>query len=197
MHIFSISGAAQNGKDTVADIMIQNLNGKSIKIAMADYLKFMATKYYDWDGKKDERGRSILQQLGTDKIREELGWDTFHAERVCQDIEIIKDRFDYIFIPDVRFKNEIYFTKAKFPYSVTTIHVERLGFESPLTEEQQNHRSERDLDDFIFDYYIKSENGIESVEKEVDRVLGGVIKGFNMGKFYEQYAGSYSNDIKL
>ena len=61
--IFLISGNAQNGKNALADIMAKKLNGKSINIAMADYLKYMAYKYYGWDGNKDEKGRSILQCL--------------------------------------------------------------------------------------------------------------------------------------
>ena len=46
-------------------------------------------------------------------------------------------------------KNEIEFSDK---WKVTTIRVNRLNFESPLTEEQQNHCSETELDDFDFDY---------------------------------------------
>lgn len=189
MHIFLISAKAQHGKDTTADIMMKKLNGKSTKIAMADYLKYIAQRYYDWNGEKDEVGREILQRLGTDKIREQLGWDTFHVERVCQDIKIIEDRYDYVFIPDVRFKNEVYYTQAKFPYNTTTIHIERLGFESPLTKEQQQHRSENDLNGFTYDYKIKSESGLNKLEEQIDLILGDFIKDLNMNKFYTQYAG--------
>lgn len=188
MHIFTVSGKARNGKDSVADIMMKKLYGKSIKIAMADYLKFMASKYYGWDGEKDEKGRTILQQLGTERIREELNYDLFHVERVCQDIKIIENVYDYVFIPDVRFVNEVRYTQAKFPYNTTTIHVDRIGFISPLTEEQQNHRSENDLDGFQFDYNIVSLDGLDNLEKQIDLVLGHIIKQFNMKTFYSQYA---------
>lgn len=179
MHIFTFSGKGRNGKDTVADIMMERLEGRSVKIAMADYLKFMANKYYGWNNKKDKKGRTVLQKLGTERIRDELGLETFHVERVCQDIKIISDMYDYVFIPDVRFRNEVYYTKAKFPDCVTTIHVERLNFKSPLTIEQQNHRSENDLNNFKFDYYIKSDSGISNVEKQVDLVLDDLINKLN------------------
>lgn len=188
MLIFTLSGEAQNGKDSVADIMMKKLRGRSIKIAMADYLKFIATKYYGWDGEKDERGRTLLQELGTEKIRVELGWDTFHAERVCQDIKIIQDLYDYVFIPDARFVNEIRYTQAKFPHKVVTIHVTREDFVSPLTKEQQNHKSERDLDDFQFDYYISSGSGLDVLERQVDETFEKVIRNLNMRKFFTQYA---------
>jgi hypothetical protein len=188
MHIFLIGGRAQNGKDSLADIMIKKLEGKSIKIAMADYLKFMAAKYYGWNGEKDEKGRTILQWLGTDKIRDKLGWDTFHVERVCQDIKIIEDSYDYVFIPDARFKNEMYYTQAKFPYNTTTIHIERIGFKTPLTEEQQKHKSENDLKGLTYDYEIKSENGLDKLENQVDLVLGDFIKELNKQRWFKQYA---------
>lgn len=188
MHIFSISGAARNGKDSVADIIMEKLDGRSTKIAMADYLKYIAKRHYGWSGEKDEDGRSLIQYLGTERIREELGWSTFHAERVCQDIKIIERKFDYVFIPDVRFRNEVYYTQAKFPDNVTTIHVERLNFESPLTKEQQNHKSERDLGGFTFDYNIKSGNGLDKLEEQIDLVLGDFISELNQKKFFTQYA---------
>ena len=186
--IFLISGAARHGKDTVADIIMDKLEGKSMKIAMADYLKYMAKKYYKWDGEKNLRGRTILQQLGTERIREELNMDTFHVERVCQDIKIIEDRYDYIFIPDVRFKNEMWYTMAKFPYSTTSIQVHRENFESNLTEEQKQHKSEVDLVGFEHDYYISSKSGLDKVEKQVDLVLGDLIRQLNQDTFYSQYA---------
>lgn len=186
--IFLISGFARNGKDTLADIMMKKLNGKSTKIAMADYLKYIAKKHYDWNGEKDEEGRTIIQELGTERIREELNLDTFHVERVCQDIKIIENRYDYIFVPDVRFKNEMWYTMAKFPYNVTSIRIHRLGFESSLTEEQKQHKSEIDLLDFKHDYDIYSKGGLDEVEDQVDLILGDMIKNLNMDTFFNQYA---------
>ena len=183
-----ISGEARHGKDTVADIMMSHLEGRSIKIAMADYLKYMATKYYGWDGKKDLKGRTTLQQLGTERIRDELGMDTFHVERVCQDIKIISDRYDYIFIPDVRFKNEMWYAMSKFPYNTTSIRVHREDFENNLTHEQRQHRSEVDLLEFEHDYYISSKTGLDQVEEQIDLVLGDMIKELNMDTFFSQYA---------
>ena len=72
--IILISGKAQNGKDTVADILMEQLEGKSIKLAYADYLKLICRKYFGWNGEKDVKGRSTLQFVGTDLIRDQLGW---------------------------------------------------------------------------------------------------------------------------
>ncbi len=174
--IFLISGKAQNGKDSTADILIEQLKGRSIKLSYADYLKIICMKYFGWNGEKDEKGRSILQFVGTDLIRDELGMENFHVNRVCEDIKIAEKQFDYFFIPDARRKNEIYFTQAMFPDLVTTIRVERLNYKSPLTLKQQQHISETDLDKFKFDYYVSSRSGLDSLEREIERLVDKLKK---------------------
>lgn len=174
--IIIISGKAQNGKDSTADILMDQLKGTSIKLSYADYLKLIAKKFFGWDGKKDEKGRSTLQFVGTDLIREKLGMENFHVNRVCEDIKIAENQFDYFFIPDARRKNEIYFTQAMFPDAVTTIRVSRKNFKSPLTYKQQNHISEIDLDNFKFDYNIESQSGLGSLRNEVIELVK-IIEG--------------------
>ena len=60
---FSISGLARSGKDTLADIL---LDFGYRKDHFAADLKRIATTHMGWDGLKDERGRVLLQQLGTE-----------------------------------------------------------------------------------------------------------------------------------
>jgi hypothetical protein len=169
--IFLISARAREGKDSTADIMMKYLDGKCIKVSFADYLKTIATKYFNWDGDKGEQGRTLLQYIGTDLIRDKIGWQNFHVNRVYEDIKIAENQFDYFLIPDTRRKNEIFYMKAMFPDLVTTIRVDRLNFESPLTKEQQIHISETDLDSFNFDFHIRSESGLDNLETEIKKVL--------------------------
>jgi len=174
--IFLISGKARAGKDSTADIMMEQLKGKSIKLAFADYLKLICSKYFEWDGKKDEKGRSTLQFVGTELIRDKLGWQNFHVDRVCQDIKIAEEEYDYFFVPDTRRKNEIYISQGMFPDLVTTIRIHRKNFTSPLTKKQLLHISETDLDNFKFDYNIESENGLGNLEKQVIKLVN-IIEG--------------------
>lgn len=186
--IYLISGKAQNGKDSTADIMMKYLDGKSIKIPFAKYLKIICKDYFNWSGEKDEIGREILQKTGTELIRDKLGWQNFHANRVYEDIKIAENEYDYFLIPDTRRRNEIYYIQTMFPYNTTTIRVERLGFKSPLTEEQLKHISETDLDNFKFDYYIKSESGLDNLENEILRVVfNKENKEYEMKKFFDRY----------
>ena len=109
IRIFLISGKAQHGKDTVANLLKEKFERKSLIIHNADYLKYIAKQYMGWDGSKDESGRRLLQWLGTDKVRNELKKPLFWIEKTCDTIEILRDKFDYFFVPDTRFRNEIYY----------------------------------------------------------------------------------------
>ena len=74
MKIILIIGKARMGKDTTANIMKEQLESKGKKVLIchyADLLKYICKTFFGWDGVKDNNGRSILQYVGTDKIRKE------------------------------------------------------------------------------------------------------------------------------
>jgi hypothetical protein len=106
-------------------------------------------------------------------VKQELKKPLFHCTRVCEDIQIISDFYDVVIIPDCRFKNEVLYTKAMFPDIATVIRITRLGFESPLTLEQQQHESEINLDDFNFDYNVYVQTGLQHLYDELDRMFKG------------------------
>jgi hypothetical protein len=169
--IILISGEAQHGKDSTANIIKCLSNKKTLIIHNADYLKFICKEYLGWDGKKDEKGRSILQLTGTENTKIKLNKPFFWIEKVCDVIEIAKNLYDYFIVPDTRFSSEIYFPKARFPNCVTTIRVHRLNFDNGLTFEQKNHISEKELVNFQHDYDIYSESGLDKLEIEVIKII--------------------------
>jgi dephospho-CoA kinase len=192
--VISISGAARSGKDSTADILAKLLNGKSTKVAMARDLKYIARDYYGYKDIKDEEDRKILQELGTDTIRLKLRKPLFHVKRACETIEIIQDKYDFIFCPDVRFDNEARYLQANFLDKVIFIKVERIGGnqDDNLTEIQHKHKSENALITFKdFDYIIKSATGLDKLEDEIKRVMGDFITKYKqtsgMDTFYKQY----------
>jgi len=166
-----ISGKAQFGKDSTANFLKEKLNGKTLILHNADYLKYIAKEYMGWDGKKDDVGRELLQKLGTEKIRIGMKRPLFWVEKSCDVIDILSDSYDYFIIPDTRFINECHLPKARFPKKVITIRVERLDFDNGLTEEQKKHYSETELDNFDFDYIIHSKSGLDNLEVEVNRII--------------------------
>ena len=142
-----VSGKAQHGKDTTAGFLKEALeeHGKKVLIAhYGDLVKYVCKTFFDWDGNKDEAGRTILQHVGTDIIRAKT--PNYWVDFVLSVLDHFPDTWDYVLIPDCRFPNEIDAVKNA---GWNTIHVRVVrggDFLSPLTEEQQNHTSETALD---------------------------------------------------
>ena len=160
-----IAGQAEHGKDEFAKFLKEKYekDGKKVfTVAYGDYLKFIYAKYFGWDGIKDEEGRSGLQYLGTEVVRERN--PEFWVTIVKMLIDVFRYDFDVFLVPDTRFLNEIN-TFLIETYSVITIKVERPGHKNKLTEDQKNHISEKELRDYKFDYRIESRNLEELKEK--------------------------------
>lgn len=162
MKVITISGKAQNGKDTFAEYLkkeFEKSGKKVIIIHFADVLKFCAEKYFLWDGKKDAVGRSLLQYLGTDLAR--VNNNGVWARIVSELLKSFQSEFDFALIPDCRFEDEIEITKSNF--DTTTMKIIRNNFKSPLSVEQQNHPSETSLDHYDgFDVVLYIGEGLEN-----------------------------------
>ena len=73
-HFILCSGRARHGKDTSAEIIKDNLETRGYRVLVthyADLLKFICKNFFGWNGEKDEAGRTLLQQVGTNCIREQ------------------------------------------------------------------------------------------------------------------------------
>ncbi len=169
--VILISGKGESGKDLSATIIKNKLEVLGYKVVIthyAKYLKSMAQELCGWDGNKDEKGRKLLQELGTDIIREKMNRPLFHVNRVCEDIEICANYFDFVIVPDCRFPDEVYLPKAFFKDKVLDMRVERPGHISKLTEEQLLHPSETSMDNFDFSIFVSATNA-EELEMEIDK----------------------------
>ena len=65
--VILISGKARSGKDTLAKVLGDYLKeqGKEVLIThYADSLKYICETVFKWDGKKDEKGRQLLIDIG-------------------------------------------------------------------------------------------------------------------------------------
>lgn len=166
MKVILISGKAQNGKDTAASILHSSLtnDGKKVLIThYADLLKFICKNYFGWDGQKDEKGRQMLQYVGTDVIR--VKDPTLWVDFVAKMLKYFHSNWDYVIIPDCRFPNEI--TVMSDAFDTVHLRVTREDFESPLTEEQLKHPSETALDNVEPDYYIPNNGTIKDLESTI------------------------------
>ena len=164
MKVILVSGKAQNGKDTVASMLRDKLtadNHRVLTTHYADLLKYICRNYFGWDGNKDEKGRQMLQYVGTDVIRKQN--PTLWVDFVAMMLKYFHENWDYVIIPDCRFPNEVT-TMVENGFDTIHLRVVRPGFESPLTEEQQKHPSETALDDTVPDFYIENTGTLEELE---------------------------------
>lgn len=178
--IILISGKSGHGKDTLAFEMEKYFKNNHYNVAIAhysSYIKNIMREFYKWNGVKDEWARNKLQWIGTDRIRNELNCPDYHVNRLCEDIQIVQNDFDYILIPDLRFPNEIERMVDSFgDDTIVLIRVKREGYESMLSKKAQNHESETALDDYATWDYVSIANNMEGVEKNAKEICSEILQ---------------------
>lgn len=168
MKVIAISGKAGSGKDTVGSILEEELavDGYDVLLAHnADLVKFICSEYFGWDGKKDTFGRELLQYVGTDVVRSKN--PDYWVDFIISTVRLFPDTWDYVIIPDCRFENELNRWRD-FGYKVTHIRVERPGYDSGLTPEQRDHKSETALDNTMPDHIIYNDGSLSDLRQRID-----------------------------
>ena len=173
-----ISGKSGSGKDMMAQFMKEELakhNQKALIIHYADAVKWFCRDFLDWDGKKDEVGRTLLQMVGTDIVRaRHPNFWVGIVVGLIQAFEPYKD-FDVAIIPDARFENEVNISLENLKNCVS-VRIERTTNGEPwvnptLTEDQRNHPSETSLDCFAFDYVVHNDEGLDMLRDSAHAIL--------------------------
>lgn len=196
MKVIVISGKAQNGKDTMAGLIKKALESEGSKVPIAHYadlLKYICKQFFNWNGDKDERGRHILQHVGTDIIRKQC--PDYWVEFLIDIVNFFPNEWEYMLIPDCRFPNEI---ERLIESGLDTVHVRvtRDGFESPLSHAQQLHESETALDNIHPDYYIRNNGTLQDLEMSVIDFLSE-LNGYHQITVEEYCVGKYGHQPVL
>ena len=160
MKVFVIGGKAKSGKNTFGEYLREELKDYSYKpcvMHITEPLYSYARNYFDWNNNQ-EKPREFLQKVGYDIIKEKMGKKTFLLDRLFEDIEILNNFFDTFIITDARLAEEFDAIKEKYE-DVVAIKLERSNYESNLSEEEKNHITEKDLDNYQgFDYIVENSN---------------------------------------
>ncbi len=162
MRVILISGSARFGKDSTAFMMkelLEKQKNKVLIIHYADNLKLFAKNYFGWSGQKDQKGRELLQWLGTDVVRK--NYEDTWVDMIIALLKGIKTLYDYVIIPDVRFPNEI--DKMCDNFNCITVRVIRPDFDNGLTDEQKNHPSETALKDYPMEYELINDGDLKKL----------------------------------
>ncbi len=156
MKLILICGKADTGKDTFGNILKEEFESHKQKVCILKItspLYEYARKYFGWDGTDKNKPRALLQELGIEVIKEDLGMKTFLLDRLADDVRILDKYFDVGIITDGRLINEIEYLKKNFN-NVKTIRM-ILDKENNLTPKEKKHITETDLDNkYEYDYVI-------------------------------------------
>ena len=179
MKVICISGKAQHGKDTTAKFLKDILEKNDQRVLITHYgdlVKYVCTTFFGWNGVKDEAGRSILQYVGTEKVRNKI--PNYWVKFVSDILYLFPGEWDYVLVPDCRFPNEIDYLREN-GLNVTHIRVRRDGFDNGLTDEQKNHPSETALDGVKPDYIFVNDGTLEDLEKRIAKWIKPILKAMN------------------
>lgn len=175
--IFVVSGRANSGKDTTCELINNNVKLKglcSINLQFSSYIKMYAKEITSWDGSDDTKPRKLLQELGTDIIRNKID-NMFFINRIIEDIKVYSYYCDVITISDARLPLELDSIKNTFD-NVYKIRIERPGFENNLTDLERSHITETGLDNYDnYDYIINNNGTIECLNKKVMSIIKEVL----------------------
>jgi len=108
-HIIGITGVLTAGKSTTARALKFLLEPFwNVHILSFAYDVKRIAKEFGWDGQKDEKGRKLLQLIGTEVGREYLSdiWIRYLILRGQQQLDINTKHKNIIIIDDLRFINE-------------------------------------------------------------------------------------------
>jgi len=157
LKVLGITGRAGSGKSTFAKF-VKDQAPNALVLPFAAKVKEIA-KSMGWDGEKDEKGRRLLQLIGTECGRECVSDDVWVDLWYDTLIKTAINRWPLVVIADdVRFDNEAAAIKA-LGGSV----IKLTGRNNGLGTE---HKSEQSISNDLVDVRIDNSDGIQQLRQE-------------------------------
>ena len=173
MKIYLLAGKAGCGKDMMGRYMKTQYDYAGYNTCILHIttpLYEHAKNYFSWDGNMAEKPREFLQEMGIEIIQKQLGKKFFLINRLCEDIDILKNFFDIFIITDGRLVSEFNLLRERFP-DIKIIHVIRENYNNNLTEKERKHITETDMDNYKDYDYVVNNTTKEELYKEADKIM--------------------------
>jgi dephospho-CoA kinase len=160
----ALGGRMQVGKTTAADYVVERYGFR--KYALADPIKQLATESFGWDGGKDDRGRRLLQEIGTvgRNYDPELWLDRF-AQRITA------DDGDRLVVDDLRLTLEVEYLERLGFACVQVVRAPELITTLPPEVARQQHETEVELERLGFGYRLENNGTFEELFGQIDALM--------------------------
>jgi len=167
-----LAGRAGSGKSTIAKMLTRELDAEIVPLAAK--IKDIAVQM-GWNGVKDDKGRRLLQLLGTECGRDCIGENCW-VDMWVQEANLWN--VDFVIADDVRFDNE-----AKACDIVIRVTGRNNGT-------SQEHASEKGVSDDLIDLEICNVKDLQAMETDI-RALA-----FNLQYKRDCWCGLYTKENK-
>ncbi|HJR54697.1 MAG TPA: hypothetical protein VJ982_13410 [Gemmatimonadota bacterium] len=160
----AIGGRMQVGKTTAADRLVERHG--FVKYALAAPIKEIARAEFGWDGRKDARGRRLLQEVGTvgRNYRGDIWLDRFAARLAAEGPS-------RAVVDDLRLaREEDYLRKLGFACVLVTRPADRI----PATEGAEaarGHETETEIGRLEVDAVIDNAGSFDELYARLDRLV--------------------------
>jgi len=180
--VILISGKAGVGKTEASLLLSSIVDSKGyidfVTLNFAYGVKHSATDCFSWDGKKDTRGRILLQQVG--RIGRDYYKDIW-AKQLAEKILSNPCEYDFIFIDDWRFPNEEIFLKKTLGknYLVVTLRILAPNREILKGTKEYDDISETALNTYSdedFDFCIDNSGNLIDLKEKLKLVIKQIEK---------------------
>jgi len=172
-NVILVSGKMKVGKTTFSKMLFRELERKNFTVTRDSFsrtLKDCAKEYFLWDGKKDERGRKLLQLIGTEVGR----WydNDLWVKHLVNKLNTERMFYpSFVIVDDWRFENEYqYLNDLNFEVFCVRIMSETLG-------EDNDHKSEHSIpENFKFDYIIDNSKDFDHLEDQAKEFVKLILE---------------------
>lgn len=172
--VIGLTGIAGAGKSQICYFIQNYLASRGIGysyITIGQSVKEIARRDFGWNGKKDEAGRDLLQQIAeTGRAYDEDIWIKKWFDRVRN---MKPDDTGFILVDDIRYHNDHAFIKDVF-LGARTYRVEGRG---SLKGDQALHSTETDIPNINVDSVINNDSSVtlKDLEMKVTEELNSLV----------------------
>lgn len=170
----ALTGKMRTGKDTVAEIIVNNHSSDGAVYAFGDELKQLAHEIFPYVPRVP-KPRDLYQFMNVMRNYDEDVWVNHMDRRINSDMRAFL--LDTIVITDVRQQNEYEwcrkngFTIVRVESSDNVRKERMISAGESASDEALSHKTEQYSDSFDVDYVIENSGTVAELEAEVERIM--------------------------